>query len=163
MLFDKTGSATRNTILRNKYIKKHVSGESLGTPNCSYLTAERFGLNISIVDFSDVFDTSPPFKKDIKVTWNAIILVLNKGRYTEEEQKFVQYIKDNFGEKIFQYLIVISTKKYYLDRNKSGLPNLSTLIRKCEGRVMVFDNKSKEDMKDKEVKALLTMILKIPK
>lgn len=127
-----------------------------GSPYCS---AKRFGLDINIVEISGKVDTSQN-KKDIKneiSKWphpHAIILVLKKGRYTEEDRKFVQHFVDICGEKIIQYFIVISTTNYYLNEH------ISTLIRQCEGRVMVFYDKSKEDLKDKQVKELLQMIIK---
>lgn len=139
----------RNTILGIEDMKMPLSG----SPYCS---AKRFGLDISIVEISGKGDTIQN-KKDIKNEMSkcphpdAIILVLKKGRYTEEDRKFVQNFVDICGENIFQYFIVISTTKYYLNEH------ISTLIRKCKGRVMVFFNNSK---KDEIVKQLLEMIKK---
>lgn len=145
------------------------------TLKCSHSSAKRFGLNISIVDIFDIVDTSQnkediknEISKCVKTVWshddpNAIILVLKKGRYTEDERKFVQYLVDIFGEKIIQYVIVISPTKLRpnegkdLNHTESGISTLSTLLRKCEGRVMEFKDKSKKDLK---VKELLQMIIK---
>lgn len=132
----------RNTILGNK--------------DSSHSSANHYGLDISIDEISGKVDTEQN-KKDIDNEMSkrpypdAILLVLKKGQYTEEDSKSVQHFVDICGEKIRQYFIVISTTKYILNEH------LLTLIGKCEGRVMVFFDNSKKDI---PVKELLEMIIK---
>lgn len=133
----------RNTILGNKDMKIH----------CLHSSANHYGLDISIDEISGKVDTKQNIDNEMsKCPYpDAIILVLKKGQYTEEDRKSVQHFVDICGEKILQYFIVISTTKYILNEH------LLTLIRKCEGRVMVFFDNSKKDI---PVKELLEMIIK---
>lgn len=124
--------------------------------HCSHSSAKHYDIDISIDEISGKVG-SKQNKKDIKNEMSkpphpdAIILVLKKGQYTEEDRKSVKDFVDIGGEEIFQYFIVISTTKYILNEH------LSTLIRKCEERVMVFFDNSKKDI---PVKELLEMIIK---
>lgn len=175
IIFDKTGSGKKaiiNTIIGQTYLKTYVSGSS-STPNCSHSSANRNGLKMSILDISDISKTSPNKKgikneiaKYVRNEWphndpNAIILVLKKGRYTEEERNIVQHLEDIFGEKIIKYFFVIlqTTKRTNevmdLNHTESGNSTLSTLIRKCEGRYMVLTNDTSIET---QVDKLLKMI-----
>lgn len=141
----------------------------------------RFNLKILIVDTPGIFDTTKSNKniqeeilKCVGYTSpgpHAFILVLSISRYTEEEQKsvqhFVQHFVDSFGENIFQYFIVLFTRKDYLDEEgihlddfiKSVPPTLQTLIEKCGRRVIAFNNRLTGDERDVQVRELLSMIL----
>lgn len=177
IIFDKTGSGKKSikkTIIGQAYLKTYVSGSS-STPNCSHSSADRNGLKMNILDISDISKTSPNKKgikdeiaKYVRKEWphdypNAIILVLKKGRYTEEESNIVQHLVDIFGEKIIQYFFVIfqttlgPNEGMDLNHTESGNSTLSTLIRKCEGRYMVF---TKDTPIETQVEELLKMIIK---
>lgn len=154
-----------------------MSGSSI-TSKCSQTSAVRFGRKILIVDTPGIFDTTQSNKyiqeeisKCICITApgpHAFILVLNTARYTDEEQKSVQHFVDFFGENIFQYSIVLFTRKDDLDVEgkhlndfiKSVPPTIQTFIEKCGRRVIAFNNRLTGDERDKQVKDLLSMILK---
>lgn len=97
---------------------------------------------------------------------HAFIIVLTIGRFTKEEKDTVDYFVKHFGEVVYQYLIVLFTRKDDLDEhNISFKDHLATVaeplrlfVEKCGGRAIAFNNKLKGSQSEQQVKELLKMV-----
>lgn len=99
---------------------------------------------------------------------HAFIVVLSPSRYTMEEQKLLKYFVDYFGERFYNYLIILFTRKDDLDAEGEELTDesntapveLKALIEKCGRRVIAFNEKLKGEQQNAQVINLLSMIWK---
>lgn len=97
----------------------------------------------------------------------CIHLVLSlSSRFTDEEQQTVDHFVKWFGDTVYQYFIVLFTRKDELDKNGITLKQhltrvpvaLQTFIDKFGGRVLAFNNELTGKRSDSQVKELVEMI-----
>lgn len=179
-LIGKTGSgksATGNTILNKTPFPSIFSLISV-TKKCKQGIANRFDKKIVVVDTPGIFDTElsneqtqQEIAKCIGITSpgpHAFILVLSLGRFTDEEKKTVDHFVKCFGKTVYQYFIVLFTRKDELEKNNMTLEqhlgqvpdSLKSFIKKCGNRTLAFNNELVGEQSDAQVKELLTMIEK---
>lgn len=179
VLLGKTGvgkSATGNTIFGNIMFKSEVSASSI-TNHSTRMCSHRFDHRIVIVDTPGIFDTSLSNKQTQKEIGkciaftspgaHAFILVLSIHRFTEEEKNSVEHFVQYFGEIVYNYLIVLFTRKDDLDAENKSLqdfittspPELKTIIEKCGGRVFAFNNRLNGKENEEQSFGLLNLIL----
>ncbi|KAI3964266.1 hypothetical protein MKW92_037179 [Papaver armeniacum] len=138
------------------------------------------GQVVTVIDTPGIFDTQvdenilkTEIVKCMHMTTNGIhgfLLVFSmRTRFSEEEAHAIKYLKKFFGPEIVNYMIVVFTGADELEEEDMTLQDylglvpqvLKDLMKICNNRVVIFDNKTKEEKKRRDQIQQLTRSVKM--
>ncbi|KAL7977874.1 hypothetical protein Chor_010826 [Crotalus horridus] len=166
-------SATGNTILGSKVFQS-VLGFWSPTKTCQREESLWNGRKVVVVDTPGFFDTGVPESQTVAELGkgmrfctpgpHAILCVMHPGRWTQEEKETLQLVKELFGHKGQNYMILLFTHKEDLEDTtleefiSKGNVLLQELVAQCGHRCLAFNNKAEGEERESQVAELMRMI-----
>ncbi|KAJ1168180.1 hypothetical protein NDU88_000129 [Pleurodeles waltl] len=147
------------------------------TKSCDRETRCRGGRLVSVVDTPGFFDTklsNPETLREVSKCVvlsapgpHAILVVIQAGRFTKEEEDTIAIIQDLFGARAAKYIVVLFTRREDLgDQTVKKFVDeadrkLKKLLAACGGRYCFFNNRARGEAQERQVHELLEIVDKM--